>query len=164
MNVNQVLVDRLAGELLTMDACITTAESCTGGWIAKTLTDMPGSSAWFEYGFVSYGNNAKAGLLQVSPELIEQHGAVSSEVAQAMVGGALAASGAMLGLAVTGIAGPDGGLPDKPVGTVWFAYGLAGKDIMSSCHHFEGDRDTVRRQTVSEALTGVLKYLENNRG
>jgi nicotinamide-nucleotide amidase len=164
MNVYQVLVERLASELNQRNASIATAESCTGGWIAKVLTDMPGSSAWFEYGFVSYGNNAKTNMLRVNPTLIEQHGAVSGEVAEAMVAGALAASGAQLALAVTGIAGPEGGTPEKPVGTVWFAFAGAGKGVVSACQHFEGDRDTVRRQTVSTALTGVLKYLEKSRG
>jgi nicotinamide-nucleotide amidase len=162
MNVNQVLVERLASELLQRNACITTAESCTGGWIAKYLTDAPGSSVWFEYGIVSYGDNAKADLLNVSPELIEQHGAVSAEVAQAMVAGALQVSGALLGLAVTGIAGPDGGTPEKPVGTIWFAYGAVGQGIATECLVFEGDRDTVRRQTVSAALYGVLNYLDGS--
>ena len=164
MNVYQVLVERLAGELNRRNAYIATAESCTGGWISKVLTDMPGSSAWFEYGFVSYGNNAKVALLNVDPALIEKYGAVSGEVAEAMVAGALAASGAQLALAVTGIAGPDGGTPDKPVGTVWFAFAAAGRGVVSACQHFEGDRDTVRRQTVSTALSGVLKYLEKSGG
>jgi len=164
MNVYQVLVERLASELIKRNARIATAESCTGGWIAKVLTDMPGSSAWFEYGFVSYGNNAKTTMLGVNPTLIEKYGAVSAEVAEAMVTGALAASGAQLSLAVTGIAGPEGGTPDKPVGTVWFAFAGAGRGVVSACQHFEGDRDTVRRQTVSTALTGVLKYLEKSGG
>jgi len=164
MNVYQVLVERLASELTSHNAYIATAESCTGGWIAKVLTDMPGSSTWFEYGFVSYGNNAKATMLNVDLALIEEHGAVSSEVAEAMVVGALEASGAQLALAVTGIAGPEGGTPDKPIGTVWFAFAAVGKGVVSACQHFEGDRDTVRRQTVSTALSGVLKYLEKSGG
>ena len=164
MNVYQVLVERLASELSKRNARIATAESCTGGWIAKVLTDMPGSSAWFEYGFVSYGNSAKTTMLGVNPTLIEKYGAVSAEVAEAMVAGALAASGAQLALAVTGIAGPEGGTPDKPLGTVWFAFAGAGRGVVSACQQFEGDRDTVRRQTVSTALTGVLKYLEKSGG
>jgi len=164
MNVYQVLVERLASELIKRNARIATAESCTGGWIAKVITDMPGSSAWFEYGFVSYGNTAKTTMLGVNPVLIEKHGAVSAAVAEAMVTGALAAANAELALAVTGIAGPDGGTPEKPVGTVWFAFAAAGKGVVSACQHFAGDRDTVRRQTVSTALTGVLKYLEQSGG
>jgi nicotinamide-nucleotide amidase len=160
MNVNHVLVERLAGELNKRGCDITVAESCTGGWIAKHLTDFPGSSQWFEYGFVTYGNNAKAKLLNVDPALIELHGAVSHEVAEAMVSGALACSGADFGLAVTGIAGPDGGTPEKPVGTVWLAWAQQGQAPQSESLLFEGDRDTVRRQAVSASLQRVLKFLE----
>jgi nicotinamide-nucleotide amidase len=160
MNVNSVLVERLATVLVKQEAVMTTAESCTGGWIAKTLTDRPGSSAWFEYGFVSYGNNAKADLLQVDGQLIEREGAVSEAVAAAMVTGALARSGAQYGLAVTGVAGPEGGTADKPVGTVWFAWVGQGQTPITARHQFDGDRDTVRRQTVTTALTGMLEYLE----
>lgn len=160
MNVNHVLVERLAGILTSRSAHITVAESCTGGWIAKTLTDVPGSSEWFEYGFVSYGNNAKLKLLNIDTALLAEYGAVSSQVAVAMVNGALEYSGADLGLAVTGIAGPDGGTPDKPVGTVWLAWALCGHAPSSECHQFDGDRDTVRRLSVTTALRGVLGYLE----
>ena len=160
MNVNQVLVDRLAGELLNRSARLTTAESCTGGWIAKTLTDMQGSSAWFEYGFVSYGNNAKQDLLSVPADTLEAHGAVSQETAEAMAQGALAAATADYSVAVTGIAGPDGGTVEKPVGTVWIAWAGPKHRVASCCHRFEGDRDMVRRQTVSAALTGLLEFLD----
>jgi len=159
MNVNDVLVDRLATELLKRHAKVTTAESCTGGWIAKTITDIPGSSAWFEYGFVSYGNNAKADMLQVDPALIEREGAVSEAVALAMVDGAAKRSGAEFAVAVTGIAGPDGGSPEKPVGTVWFAWFCQGV-AEAECKVFEGDRDTVRRQTVTTALLGLTERVE----
>ena len=159
MNVNDVLVDRLATELLKRHAKVATAESCTGGWIAKTITDIPGSSAWFEYGFVSYGNNAKADMLQVDPALIEREGAVSEAVALAMVDGAAKRSGAEFAVAVTGIAGPDGGSPDKPVGTVWFAWFCQGVAEVE-CKVFEGDRDTVRRQTVTTALLGLTERVE----
>jgi nicotinamide-nucleotide amidase len=162
MNVNNVLVERLATELVQHHAVIATAESCTGGWIAKILTDRAGSSAWFEYGFVSYGNNAKAELLQVDSSLIEQHGAVSEEVAEAMVVGALKRSGSQFALAVTGVAGPEGGTAEKPVGTVWFGWAGQGLPATLACYHFEGDRDTVRRQTVTTALSGMLQYLENH--
>ena len=161
MNVNHVLVERLAVELKQRDMRITLAESCTGGWLAKNLTDFPGSSAWFEYGFVTYGNNAKTDLLAIDPELIHEFGAVSRETAEAMAAGALARARADLSVAVTGIAGPDGGTPEKPVGTVWIALLSKGqREPSSSCHHFEGDRDTVRRQAVSIALTKALEYLE----
>lgn len=162
MNVNHVLVERLAAELQKHKARVTVAESCTGGWIAKNLTDFPGSSAWFEYGFVSYGNNAKTDLLDIDAELLETEGAVSQAVAEAMVAGALARSGAEFGIAVTGVAGPDGGTPDKPVGTVWMAWGLAGQAPVSECHLFDGDRDTVRRATVSMVLRQALQYYERN--
>lgn len=160
MNVNDVLVDRLAAQLLKSNARVTTAESCTGGWIAKTLTDVPGSSAWFEYGFVSYGNNAKQDLLGVEPALLEQYGAVSEEVAIAMVRGAADRSGAGYALAVTGVAGPDGGSADKPVGTVWFAWQLPGLGVETERQVFPGDRDTVRRQTVTRALGGLVERLD----
>jgi nicotinamide-nucleotide amidase len=161
MNANHILVERLAAELQRHAAHITVAESCTGGWIAKNLTDFPGSSAWFEYGFVSYGNNAKADLLNIAPELIATHGAVSAEVAAAMATGALERAGANLAIAVTGIAGPEGGTPEKPVGTVWIACTGSDRAPLVECHHFEGDRDTVRRVTVSTALRKALEYLES---
>jgi nicotinamide-nucleotide amidase len=164
MNVNHVLIERLASELAKRAATITVAESCTGGWIAKNLTDVPGSSGWFEYGFVSYGNNAKRDLLNVEQAVLDEYGAVSREVAEAMVGGALDRSGADLGLAVTGIAGPDGGTPDKPVGTVWMAWALRGQVGKSEYHQFDGDRDTIRRVTVTMALRGALEYLEKTGG
>jgi nicotinamide-nucleotide amidase len=160
MNVNHVLVERLAGEMNKRGCHITVAESCTGGWIAKHLTDFPGSSEWFEYGFVTYGNNAKAELLNVAPALLEAHGAVSQEVAEAMVRGALDRSGADFGFAVTGIAGPDGGTAEKPVGTVWLAWAQQGQVPQSEAHLFEGDRDTVRRQAVSASLQRIVKFLE----
>ena len=164
MNVNHVLVERLAAELSQRGMRVTLAESCTGGWIAKNLTDFAGSSAWFEYGFVTYGNNAKADLLNIDPALIDGFGAVSREVAEAMAAGALMRASADLSIAVTGIAGPDGGTPEKPVGTVWMAWALQGERVFSECHCFEGDRDTVRRQTVSTALRQALQYLEKVSG
>ena len=161
MNVNQVLADRLATEMERRGARVTAAESCTGGWIAKTLTDIPGSSTWFEYGFVSYGNNAKQTLLGVSQETLDTEGAVSQAAVDAMVMGALGASGAEYGIAVSGIAGPGGGSAAKPVGTVWLAWaGPAGVPV-SEHFQFDGDRDMVRRQAVSAALTGLLERLDN---
>ncbi len=159
MNVNDVLVDRLASLLVSRGAKVATAESCTGGWIAKILTDIPGSSAWFEYGFVTYGDNAKQDLLGVDPALLEAHGAVSEAVALAMVRGAAARAAADFALAVTGIAGPDGGSAAKPVGTVWLAWAAHGQ-VDAECHHLPGDRDTVRRQTVSRALQGMVQRVE----
>ncbi len=163
MNVNDVVVDRLATVLLRRGATVATAESCTGGWIAKTLTDVPGSSAWFEYGFVSYGNNAKTDLLGVAPALLEQQGAVSEAVALAMAEGAAHRAGAEFVVAVTGIAGPDGGSADKPVGTVWFAW-RCGDQITTQCKVFAGDRDTVRRRTVTHALLKLAEQAEQMSG
>lgn len=162
MNVNAVLVERLGSLLRKRQAHVAVAESCTGGWIAKYLTDRPGSSAWFEYGFVTYGNNAKAELLGVDPALIESAGAVSEAVAIAMAQGAARRAGAEFAVAVTGIAGPEGGTSDKPVGTVWLAWQAPGSAPLTEHHVFAGDRDTVRRQTVSTALTGLVRCIERS--
>jgi nicotinamide-nucleotide amidase len=140
-------------------ATLVTAESCTGGWIAKTLTDVAGSSAWFECGVVAYSYEAKEALLGVRPETLEQHGAVSRETAIEMVSGALARFGATMAVAVTGIAGPSGGTPDKPVGTVWIGWKRRGGYARTELFHFDGDREAVRRQTVAAALHGVAKFL-----
>ncbi len=156
------LVTRIAEKLKAENARVSTAESCTGGWLAKTLTDLPGSSDWFEYGFVSYGNNAKQDLLAVPAETLDRYGAVSAEAVAAMADGALSRSGAELAVAVTGIAGPDGGSTDKPVGTVWFAWARRGRDPISRCRRFDGDRDAVRRQAVVAALSGLLELLDRD--
>jgi nicotinamide-nucleotide amidase len=156
------LVTRIAEKLKAENARVSTAESCTGGWLAKTLTDLPGSSDWFEYGFVSYGNNAKQDLLAVPAETLDRYGAVSAEAVAAMADGALSRSGAELAVAVTGIAGPDGGSADKPVGTVWFAWARRGHDPISRCRRFDGDRDAVRRQAVVAALSGLLELLDRD--
>ncbi len=156
------LVTRIAEKLKAENARVSTAESCTGGWLAKTLTDLPGSSDWFEYGFVSYGNNAKQDQLAVPAETLDRYGAVSAEAAEAMASGALSRSGAELAVAVTGIAGPDGGSAGKPVGTVWFAWARRGQDPISRCRRFDGDRDAVRRQSVVAALSGLLELLDRD--
>ncbi len=156
------LVMRIAKRLKAENARVSTAESCTGGWLAKTLTDLPGSSDWFEYGFVSYGNNAKQDLLAVSADTLDRYGAVSAEAVTAMADGALSRSGAELAVAVTGIAGPDGGSAEKPVGTVWFAWARRGHDPISRCRRFDGDRDAVRRQAVVAALSGLLELLDRD--
>lgn len=132
------------------------AESCTGGWIAKCLTDVAGSSAWFERGFVTYSNEAKIEMLGVHPETLARFGAVSEEVVREMVSGALAHSLAQVAVAVSGIAGPSGGSPDKPVGLVWLAWQVKGQDSVSRCFQFSGNRESVRRQAVEAALEGVL--------
>jgi len=153
------LVLQIAEGLSDTGRKLAVAESCTGGWIAKSLTDLPGSSAWFEYGFTTYGNNAKTDMLGVAPGLIDTFGAVSKEVAEAMAMGALARSGADLAVAVTGVAGPDGGTAEKPVGTVWFAWALKDKGLHSATQCFPGDRNEVRQQTVDRALQGLLPML-----
>jgi nicotinamide-nucleotide amidase len=136
---------------------LTTAESCTGGWIAQCVTEVAGSSAWFDRGFVTYSNAAKTEMLGVDPDLIEAHGAVSEAVARAMAAGALRHSRASVAVAVSGIAGPTGGSPEKPVGTVWLAWQRAGREAVARCERFEGDRRAVRQQAVIAALRGVLE-------
>lgn len=142
---------------------VTTAESCTGGWLAKAITDIPGSSAVFGYGVVSYSNAAKASLLGVDTGTLEKHGAVSAEVVAEMANGALCLSAAEMAVAVSGVAGPSGGSEDKPVGTVWFAWAWKGRVSVKTetqCMHFSGDRDTVRRQTVMRALHGLIERIK----
>ncbi len=150
-----VLSARLGEHLRRFNAQVTTAESCTGGGIAEAITRIPGSSAWFEAGYVTYSNAQKTRQLQVPEVLFGQVGAVSQEVVEAMVRGAQVASGARFAVAVSGVAGPDGGSPAKPVGTVWLAWG-DGERLLSERRHFDGDREAVRRQTVIAALEGLL--------
>ncbi|MFE8071900.1 nicotinamide-nucleotide amidase [Marinobacteraceae bacterium S3BR75-40.1] len=138
---------------------LATAESCTGGWIAKALTDVPGSSAYLECGLVTYSNDAKQELLGVTPLSLDKHGAVSEAVVREMVIGALTATGADIAVSVSGVAGPDGGTAEKPVGMVWFAWGRQGEEPEAVCEQFGGDRDSVRRQAVLFALQAVRGYL-----
>ena len=138
---------------------LVTAESCTGGWIAKCLTDIAGSSDWFDSGMVVYSYEAKQAQLGVRPQTLEEHGAVSRETAIEMVSGALVHSGASVAVAVTGIAGPGGGSQDKPVGTVWIAWKRRNGYARAQVFHFDGDRDAVRRQTVDRALAGIAGLL-----
>ena len=138
---------------------LATAESCTGGWVAAAVTAVAGSSDWFERGFVTYSNAAKETMLGVAAELLATHGAVSEAVASAMAAGALAHSGAGVALSITGIAGPGGAVPGKPVGTVCFGWAHRdGLRKVETCH-FAGDRAAVRRQAVAHALTGLLALL-----
>jgi len=139
---------------------LTTAESCTGGWIAQCVTEVPGSSGWFDRGFVTYSNDAKSEMLGVDPALIETQGAVSEAVVRAMAAGALRRSQADVAVAVSGIAGPSGGTPDKPVGTVWLAWQRTGQAARTRRECFSGDRHAVRRQAVILALRGVLELCE----
>lgn len=135
------------------------AESCTGGWVAKCVTDIAGSSQWFDRGFVAYTNRAKQDLLGVSPQALLQFGAVSAQVAKEMAEGAILRSNADAALAITGIAGPDGGSPDKPVGTVWFAWARRGRPTETLQMRFEADRDGVRRAAVAAAMTRMGELL-----
>ena len=145
--------EQLAAKRLTL--C--TAESCTGGWIAKTVTDIAGSSAWFQGGAVTYSNGLKQALLGVTATTLERQGAVSRECALEMVAGALGRLDATVAVAVTGVAGPSGGTPAKPVGTVWIAWQRRGGEAHAKLFHFDGDRDAVRRQAVARALEGIQK-------
>ncbi len=156
------LATAVVKDLADSGKVVATAESCTGGWIAKSITDIPGSSAVFAYGIVSYSNGAKESILGVKNATLEQHGAVSKRVVEEMVDGALHLSGADIAVAVSGIAGPDGGTDDKPVGTVWFAWAVrdgANALIDTHCEHFSGDRELVRELTVAHALQGVLERI-----
>ncbi|MDZ7854415.1 MAG: CinA family protein [Halomonas sp.] len=153
------LVERLGHRCREHDITVTTAESCTGGGVASAITAVPGSSDWFETGYVTYANGAKTRLLGVPEALLAEHGAVSRTVVEAMVAGACRDSGAGLGVAISGVAGPAGGSADKPVGTVWLAWGDAER-AESACHHYDGDRAAVREQAVREALIGLVRRLE----
>ena len=148
----------LADLLVKKGWFLATAESCTGGLISATCTDLAGSSAWFERGFVTYSNAAKTDMLGVDAALIAQHGAVSEAVARAMAEGAIAHSKAQVSVAVTGIAGPGGATADKPVGTVWFGWSVGGA-VTSHCMVFEGDRAAVRAATVRHALGRLVDLL-----
>ena len=148
-------IESLAQALLSRGWRLATAESCTGGLIAAACTSIAGSSDWFERGFVTYSNEAKTGMLGVAAELIAQHGAVSAEVARAMAEGALAQSPANLAVAVTGIAGPSGATPGKPVGTVWLALAWRGEPAQAMLLQLTGSRSEVREQTVDRALQWV---------
>ena len=153
------LSDLLGQKLLARDWRVATAESCTGGGVAAAITAIPNSSSWFEYGIVSYANSAKEKLLQVTSETLAHEGAVSEATVEQMVKGVLDLSGANIAVAVSGIAGPSGGTVEKPVGTIWFAWGLASGVINSDCCHFSGDRASVQHQSVVYAIKGLLKLL-----
>jgi len=137
---------------------LVTAESCTGGWVAMAATAIAGSSDWFERGYVTYSNDAKREALGVSAATLERHGAVSEETAREMAAGALKNGRGQVALAITGVAGPTGGSRAKPVGTVCFAW-AQGSKISSETQRFDGDRESVRRQSVVRALQGVLEFL-----
>jgi nicotinamide-nucleotide amidase len=153
---------RQVGEALqARDARLVTAESCTGGWVAKEITGIPGSSAWFDMGFVSYSNQAKQTLLGVLAETLQEQGAVSEATVAEMAAGALERSGADVALAVSGIAGPGGGTADKPVGLVCFGWQTRAGYRYTASERFAGDREAVRAQAVARALQGVLDVLSS---
>jgi nicotinamide-nucleotide amidase len=154
------LAARVGRRMLARECDVATAESCTGGWIAKSLTDIAGSSKWFIEGFVTYGNAAKQRRLGVPASTLRTRGAVSEATVRAMAYGALERSGARMAVAVTGIAGPGGAVPGKPVGTVWLGWAeRRGRAIhvAAQLRHFRGDREAVRRKTVRAALEGLLR-------
>jgi len=153
------LARRLGVRLKGAKEILATAESCTGGWVAQVVTSAAGSSAWFDRGFVTYSNEAKQELLGVRAETLSAHGAVSEETAREMARGALERSKATVAVSVTGVAGPTGGTPEKPVGTVCFAWSR-GSVVRSETRRFAGDREGIRRQSVILALEGVLRALE----
>lgn len=150
------LADALGRHLGSLKAQVSTAESCTGGGIAEAITRIGGSSAWFEAGYVTYSNTQKTRQLDVPEALFDLVGAVSEDVVRAMAAGAQRRSGARFAVSVSGVAGPTGGSPQKPVGTVWLCW-ADGQQAIAQCHHFAGDRDEVRRQTVKAALDGLIR-------
>jgi nicotinamide-nucleotide amidase len=153
------LTETLAQRLLAAGLKLATAESCTGGWIAKCLTDIAGSSDWFERGFITYSNGAKQESLGVSAETLSLHGAVSEQCVREMAAGVLRHSPAQVAVAVSGIAGPGGGSADKPVGLVWIAWAWPNRSVSVTRCQFDGDREAVRRAAVASALQGLLDGL-----
>jgi nicotinamide-nucleotide amidase len=155
------LVTLVGAKLHARGLMLTTAESCTGGWVAQEVTAIAGSSNWFERGFVTYSDAAKQEMLGVSARTLADRGAVSEEAAREMAIGALAHSRAQVALAITGVAGPGGGSPEKPLGMVCFAWAATDGKISVQTRHFNGDRERVRRQSVMAALQGVLERLQS---
>jgi nicotinamide-nucleotide amidase len=153
------LAEQVGQALKARALMLVTAESCTGGGIGEAVTMVPGSSAWFERGFITYTNTAKHEMLGVKTETLESNGAVSEQTVKEMVAGALANSHAQVAVAVSGTAGPGGGTPEKPVGTVWLAWALKDRAALTETWRFAGDRESVRRQTVERSLSGVLELL-----
>ena len=161
MNNHEItaLATELGARLKGRGMMLATAESCTGGGIAEAVTRVAGSSAWFDCAFVTYSYEAKTSMLGVHRDTLVDFGAVSEETAREMADGAISRSRAQVAVAVTGIAGPDGGMPDKPVGTVWFAWKFPKKPVISEVCHFVGDRESIRHQTVTHALNKLLHNL-----
>lgn len=159
MGVIAKKVEKLAELLLQQHWLLGVAESCTGGWLAKSCTDLAGSSAWFERAFITYTNRAKHEMLDVNLDIIDAHGAVSEETVAAMVSGVLEHSPAHIAVAISGVAGPDGGSEEKPVGMVCFGWMLKDGETVVKTAYFDGDRDAVRRQAVEYALDGLIELL-----
>lgn len=153
------LARAVSHELKRQGLMLVTAESCTGGWMAQIMTSIAGSSEWFERGFVAYTNLAKREMLGVKTTILSRYGAVSEQTARAMAEGALAHSHAQVAIAITGVAGPSGGTPEKPVGTVCFAWAGKKRDTLTRKQVYSGDRESVRRQSVATALQGILDFL-----
>lgn len=162
MSELEKLAERVGLALLERGEWLAAAESCTGGWVAQVLTAIAGSSAWFDRGFVTYSNAAKVDMLAVPETTLERHGAVSEATARAMAQGALQHSRADWSLAITGIAGPSGGTPDKPVGTVCFAWASRDGGCEAQTCRFEGDRAAVREQSVAHVLNGLLARIRTS--
>ncbi|MGD2118079.1 MAG: nicotinamide-nucleotide amidase [Chromatiales bacterium] len=160
VSIDQQNILQLGALLSAQNWRLATAESCTGGWVAKCCTDVSGSSAWFDRGFVTYSNQSKTDMLGVPAATIASHGAVSREVVHAMADGCRQAAGVELAVAISGIAGPGGGTPDKPVGTVWFGFAMQGLETMARQQHFSGDRDAVRRQAVNHAFVVLNELMQ----
>jgi len=156
----EALAERVGRRLAAEGAVMTTAESCTGGWVAKLVTDVPGSSRWFDRGFVTYSNRAKQEMLGVSEATLAAHGAVSEATVREMAAGALAHGTADLSVAVSGIAGPGGGSEEKPVGLVWLAWARRGGGVTTERCLFGGDRDAVRAAAARRALEGLAERLD----
>ena len=156
------LSERIGQALKMRGARLTTAESCTGGWVAKVITDIAGSSAWFERGFVTYSNEAKTQMIGVKTATLETHGAVSEQVVVEMSIGALKAARAEYAVSISGIAGPDGGSENKPVGTVWFGFASASGAGITRRECFQGDREAVRRQATAYALQTLWQHFLQN--
>jgi len=161
MNENKILrtLSQLSALLVEKNKKIATAESCTGGWIAKSITDVEGCSQWFECSVVTYSNQSKIDLLGVQKNLLDLYGAVSQPVVKDMVLGVLDRCNANIGISVSGIAGPGGGTEDKPIGTVWIAWATPGVFVEAKRFRFKGDRESIRLQSVYEALKGVERLL-----
>jgi nicotinamide-nucleotide amidase len=157
------LAAELGEKLIARGWMLATAESCTGGWVGQLVTALPGSSHWYERGFITYANAAKVEMLGVPEATLATHGAVSEETASAMAAGALAHSHAQATLAISGIAGPGGGTPQKPVGLVCYGWALADGTVMSSTCRLDGDRDEIRSRAVAAALRGLIELISDPR-